>query len=137
MRSSKIAPYVFLLLLLAITLWMSQSEGDEARIKPKNDITKTEQVLNRDPDKIFYSKHARCRMECRHVSEQEVKYVLSNGKINYNKSSIEYENCKTKYAVEAVSTDKQRLRIIFAPCEEDVTVVTVIDLETDWQCQCE
>src|ERR1043165_9799367 len=32
--------------------------------------------LNRNPTSIHYSKHARCRMDCRHISESEVREIL-------------------------------------------------------------
>ena len=33
---------------------------------------------------IAYTKHARCRMDCRQIDEQEVKEIVQNGKINYS-----------------------------------------------------
>ena len=94
--------------------------------------------LNRNPAAINYSRHARCRMDCRHISEQEVKDILKNGKINFSKSDLkEKDLCKKKYAVEGTTSDNQRVRIIFAGCEDEVTVVTVIDLGKEWVCDCE
>jgi hypothetical protein len=90
--------------------------------------------LNRNPAHINYSKHARCRMGCRHIDESEVKDMLVNGTINYKKSELQGEDCKKKYAVEGTSKDGQRLRIIFAPCGDEVTVVTCIDLKEEWDC---
>jgi len=92
--------------------------------------------LNRNPSNINYSKHARCRMACRHITEAEVKAILKDGKVNYNKSELSGADCKKKYAVEGTTTDKQRVRIVFAPCNTEVTVVTVIDIVAEWDCDC-
>lgn len=94
--------------------------------------------LNRNPAQINYSKHARCRMDCRHISEQEVRQILREGKINYAKSELKVkDDCKKKYAVEGYTSDNQHVRMIFAPCSDEVTVVTVIDLDKEWVCNCE
>src|SRR3954467_9029766 len=90
--------------------------------------------FNRNPSQINYSKHARCRMGCRHIDESEVKEILSEGKINYSKSELQGDDCHKKYAVEGYSHDDQNVRIVFAPCGTKVTVVTVIDLGKEWNC---
>lgn len=92
--------------------------------------------LNRHPISMHYSKHAKCRMECRHIDESEIKDILENGTINYRKSELQGEPCRKKYAVEGLSRDGQKLRIIFAPCGNEMTVVTCIDLGVEWACNC-
>lgn len=96
--------------------------------------TTSSRGLDRDPSAVNYSKHAKCRMDCRHISESEVKDILKNGNINYKKSELQATECNKKYAVEGFSKDKQHLRIIFAACNAEVTVVTCIDLEKEWEC---
>jgi hypothetical protein len=77
-------------------------------------------------------------MDCRHITQAEVKDILQNGTINYSKSDIgNNPECRRKYAVEGKTNDGQRVRIIFAPCQTEVTVVTVIDLGKEWACDCE
>lgn len=97
----------------------------------------TSDDFNRNPAYIHYSKHARCRMECRHVNESEVKEILAEGKINYGKSDLKKDACHKRYALEGYSHDNQKLRIIVAECNSELTVVTVIDLGKDWVCNCE
>ena len=75
-------------------------------------------------------------MDCRKISEQEVAEIMTEGKINYNKSDLKSAGCP-RYALEGRSTDEQRLRIIFAQCDDSTVVVTVIDLETDFECNCD
>lgn len=92
---------------------------------------------NRFPKKVIFSKHAQCRMDCRQIDSTEVDDVLRTGKINFKKSDTTATAiCKKKYAIEGTTKDQQKVRIIIAPCEDKLTVVTVIDLDTDWACDC-
>jgi hypothetical protein len=136
------APLVTVLLLLGALFLLKQCGWDDkAGNKAKTEETdqgKQIRGLNRSPDKIHYSKHAQCRMECRKIDADEVLEILKTGKINYAKSEIGNQpDCRRKYAVEGTTKrDKQRVRIIFAPCGNEVTVVTVIDIGRDWPCDC-
>jgi len=112
------------------------TEKDVAKPKADNNSGASARGLNRNPSNINYSKHARCRMGCRHIDESEVKQILKEGKINYTKSELDGADCKKKYAVEGYTHDNQKVRIIFAPCSDEVTVVTVIDIGKEWPCDC-
>ena len=68
-------------------------------------------------------------------NEEGVEEIMKDGKINYNKSDIQNARCP-RYAVEGTTKDNQRVRIVYAQCNESTTVVTVIDLETDFECHC-
>jgi hypothetical protein len=76
-------------------------------------------------------------MECRHIDESEVKEIVDKGDINFSKSDFNQDACHKRYALEGTSHDDQRLRIIVAECNNDLTVITVIDLGRDWPCDCE
>jgi hypothetical protein len=91
--------------------------------------------LDRNPSNLFYTKYAKCRMKCRHITQREVESILVNGNINYNKSELQNER-GPKYAVEGNTDDGQHIRIIFAPNRKHISVVTVIDLEEDYACSC-
>ena len=91
--------------------------------------------LNRSSDRIIYSRHAKCRMDCRHIDEAEVKEILKDGKVN--KRKIEEDSRGKTYPLEGTA-EGHHLRIVFAPKGNDaVEVVTCIDLDTDWKCDCE
>ncbi len=91
--------------------------------------------FNRDADHIIYSRHARCRMACRHIDENDVKEILHKGKINTAK--IETDSRGTSYPLEGQSHG-HHLRIVFAPKKNDaVEVVTCIDLDREWPCSCD
>ncbi len=53
-------------------------------------------------------------MKCRRITQQEVKDILVNGTINYNKSDLN-DSRGPSYAVEGMTRDRQKVRIIFAP----------------------
>jgi hypothetical protein len=85
---------------------------------------------------IEYSKHARCRMDCRHIDESEVKELLEGGKINYSKSQLTQKPCP-KYAVEGETHDGQLVRLIVGDCKNTAVIITVIDLGNDYECECD
>ncbi len=43
-----------------------------------------EDPFNRHGELVF-TRHARCRMDCRHITVQEIKEILDKGSINYSK----------------------------------------------------
>ena len=84
---------------------------------------------------LIYTKHARCRMECRHINEAEIKEVLVENNINQRKSNPEGHPCPT-YAYEGYSNEHQHLRIVIAKCDNTWKVVTCIDLDNEYECDC-
>lgn len=91
--------------------------------------------FNRDLGPLVLTKHARCRMDCRHIDENEIKEILQKGKINYSKSEPN-DRPDPKYAVEGTTRDGQNVRVVFAPSKRGMVVITVIDLEQEWKCAC-
>ena len=144
-KLTKSLPLIVVVLLLIVLLAVR-------RCKPTNEPIQQPKVTTRekrDPssnvnrDRGFdrrvsylqYSNHAKCRMNCRHITQAEVKEIMQDGKINYSKSDLQNSRCP-RYAVEGITKDNQDVRIIFAQCNEQTTVVTVIDLEKKWSCDC-
>jgi hypothetical protein len=91
--------------------------------------------LDRHPRRIEYSHHARCRMECRNIDEQEIRTVIADGFVNMRKSRMNADDCHKRYAVEGTAHN-DRLRIVVAQCGGVTTVITCIDLDHDWPCDC-
>ena len=115
----------------------SQDQTDKIivpAVLPPSDNPNRDEGFNRRTSHIFYSKHARCRMECRHIDESEVKEILETGKVNYDK--IESDARGKTYPLEGVTHDRQHVRIVFAPKDDGILVVTCIDLDTEWPCDC-
>lgn len=97
--------------------------------------TSSAEPVNRKASHLVFTRHARCRMDCRHIDENEVMEILHNGVINYRKSE---PNSKPdpKYAFEGKTHNGEDLRIIFAPSSRGLVVITVIDLDREWPCHC-
>lgn len=143
MNLKKALPYITLALLAIIAIAIRQcnsAKPDKKQTvtdvtKPTNNPTQnnTKPVFDRKNGTLFFTKHAKCRMQCRKISQAEVKDILENGTVNYNKSELANEQ-HPKYAVEGMTKDRQHVRIIFAPKQKHISVVTVIDLDKEWPC---
>ena len=147
----KYLPYIVLLLAAFAILYIKSHQRGSLNPTPISIETDNRRVndtvsaisndnnnpddFNRSVDHIIYSKHARCRMDCRHIDEDEIKEILKDGKVNERK--IETDSRGKTYPLEGMA-EGHHLRIVFAPKGNDaVEVVTCIDLDTDWQCDCE
>lgn len=146
----KALPYLLLLLLLIAAVFIrrcnsTDNNSDNQKTKTRTEDTKREEEKTdnqksnldvfRDPAADYYfTKHARCRMKCRHITQEEVKEIVQKAQVNYKKSELDAAQ-GPKYALEGVtSRDNQHLRIIVAPKQRHLTIVTVIDLENEWEC---
>lgn len=147
MKLKKILPFLLLVLMAVVTLLLKRCNNSESETTKRHSERPTENLPNvsrpsakiekfdRNTTKLFFTKHAKCRMKCRHITQQEVKDILLNGTVNYNKSNL-HDTRGATYAVEGITKDRQRVRIIFAPKKQHLTVVTVIDLEEEYACNC-
>ena len=89
----------------------------------------------RDTNHIILTKHARCRMDCRHITAQEIKEVIHNGNVNYSKSGEGNKGDDT-YALEGYSNEHQHIRVVVAPENDGLVVITCMDLDKEWPCNC-
>lgn len=137
----KFIPYLILLGFFIVALlvrnWREKQDESES---PKESSTqsspgRTSLDIFRDPDaEYFFTKHARCRMECRNITQKEVKEIVRKADVNYNKSDLQASQ-GPKYALEGyTSKDRQHIRVIVAPKQKHLSIVTVIDLDKDWEC---
>ncbi len=138
----KASPYILMLLLAVAVIVIKQCKSNtQTNDNSRNERTTTSADINRNKgfdrriSYLEYSNHAKCRMDCRHITQQEVEEIMKDGKINYNKSDLQNARCP-RYALEGITKDNQLVRIVFAQCDEKSEVVTVIDLETEWTCHC-
>ncbi|MBX3254993.1 MAG: DUF4258 domain-containing protein [Chitinophagaceae bacterium] len=120
--------------LSALLIWYAagttSSNNDQKVLPATGDVS-----FNRRLKPVIYTKHARCRMDCRRIDEAEVTDILYNGVINYSKSNLHGKPDPT-YALEGITRDKQRVRIIFAPSKKGMVVITCIDMDEEWTCDC-
>jgi hypothetical protein len=126
-------PFI-LIAVMVVAILLLRTSGNDKDKDPAATVNR-DRGFDRRISYIEYSKHATCRMNCRQISTREVEEIMRGGKINYNKSDIKNARCP-RYALEGRTSDQQRVRIIFAQCNESTVVVTAIDLETDFACHC-
>lgn len=146
----KYLPFIFLIAAVLLFVFIKKNQRGETVQKPKTGQTEDRitvpailpadekadgaEGFDRNTTHLIFSKHAKCRMDCRKIDESEVREILKNGKINYKK--IQSDKRGKTYPVEGYTHDKQHVRIVFAPKDDGLVVVTVIDLETEWKCDC-
>ena len=149
MKQPKVLSMVLLLLLAAVAIFYFQKKKAGTQTTPKQEQRdpnhqpttdpsvnpNREGGLNRRVAHLIYTKHAKCRMQCRHIDASEVQEILEKGEINLKKSELQ-DSRGPEYAVEGTTHNQQRVRIIFAQDPEGTAVVTVIDLDNEWQCDC-
>jgi hypothetical protein len=93
-----------------------------------------EEPFNRHSELVI-TRHALCRMDCRHITLQELHEILDSGTINYKKSEPEARP-DPKYALEGFTRERQHLRIIMAPDGNKLILITCIELGVEWTCHC-
>ena len=81
------------------------------------------------------TRHGRCRMACRGGDLDEVKTVLTGGRLVPERSR--HDGPCPSHAIEGRGTDGHRLRVVFAACPSETRVVTAIDLDADPPCTCD
>ena len=134
--NKKLLPFLLLVIMAMAVFWLQQRAGRPPATR-RNDSPAT---INRDRGfarqvaDLVYSKHARCRMNCRQISESDIKDIMRTGNINYQKSDLD-KRCPV-YAVQGTTNDGEHLRVIFAQCHEKTTVVTCYHTDKEFECYC-
>jgi hypothetical protein len=131
--NQKKSVFIFLLIMALAILFINKWKG----LQNQSDLTHTvrQRGFDRRISTLEYTQHARCRMDCRHISQNDINDIMRNGEINYAKTNVNDSPCPT-YALQGLTNDGQRLRVIFAQCETKTKVVTCYDLEKDFECHC-
>ena len=93
------------------------------------------EAFDRHPSHLYYTKHALCRMDCRHISKEEINEIMEKGIINFNKSDRRDRPCPT-FALQGETNGGEKLRVVFAQCNDETKVVTCYNLEEDFECHC-
>ena len=98
------------------------------RAKKEDETFRLEQEHIRDRLKskpLSVTDHGACRMDCRFISQSDVKNALAKGSLSKKHSTFP----ERKFAFE-----NGRVRAIFGENKDATTVVTVIDVDTDHPC---
>ena len=98
----KAAPYLVLILLALLVIFIKRCKGEGPYPKNANREVKAAGKRNRGFDRtlsyIEYTAHAKCRMKCRHISQEDIEDIMRSGEINYSKSEVNESPCPV-YAV--------------------------------------
>lgn len=96
------------LLMIAVYLWNP--------ISPFRNEPLKDSLMSLSPP-IHYSRHARCRMKCRRISEKDVQSVLERGTIDMTRTSTQFQprfsvpyengNCQDRYVLEGFVTNAE------------------------------
>ncbi len=146
----KYLPYIFLVAAALLLWFVKKNQRGPGPVKPAIEQTDTRITIpsvlpgetgpkeiagfNRNTGNLIFSKHAKCRMDCRKINETEVREILKNGTVNEKK--IQRDKRGMTYPVEGTTHDGQHVRIVFAPKDDGLVVVTVIDLGKECSCNC-
>ena len=80
----------------------------------------------RNANHLVFTKHARCRMDCRHIDETEIREIIRDGVLNEQVRKVPRD---MTYALEGTSHDNQDIRAAVTPQDNGLLVITVIDLK--------
>jgi Domain of unknown function (DUF4258) len=124
----RITIYSVILIIVIIGMWLLKEQGCLSSTPGE--------ILYRDTSHLILTDHARCRMDCRHINRKELKEIITKGEVNYAKSGRSSKGDET-YALEGYSDEHQHLRVVVSPEDDGLVVITCIDLDKEWPCNCE
>lgn len=127
MKNNNLLKLLIVLTILSSFTWVGCQNPSENSIKNNKESFRDKPVQ--------FTKHARCLMVCKHLSEREIEKLISNGKINSKECFPKDKPCPT-YAVEGLTNDSQNVRVVVGECAGTTRVITVINLAKDYQCNC-
>ncbi len=78
---------------------------------------------------LVITDNGRCRMNCKNISEDDVKNLMTHGDVNYSESQVHEKPCPF-YAVDGKSKDGREIRVVYRLCTNDslTEVITAHDL---------
>lgn len=129
---------ILLLILLGMMYWRNSRLP---QVGNAGEVSSTEEQIRSAllSQALVFSKHGRCRMDCRMIDLDEVRSTLQQGQINWEKSEPQparADHCPS-YAFEGRSEDGQMLRVVYGLCDRETLIITAIDLENEYDCDCE
>ena len=93
------------------------------------------EAFNRHPVHLIYTHHALCRMDCRHISKDDITYIMHKGIIFLNKTNLYDKPCPT-FALQGYTKENEDVRVIFAQFDSITKVITCYNLHKEFECHC-
>ena len=122
----KINSYLIIVVVIIIIVAKGILSFKEGNADPEN---------FRNTNRLILTKHAKCRMDCRQITIDEIKEILKKGNVNRSKTDVGSKGNST-YALEGYSHESQHIRVVVAPETDGLVVITCIDLNKEWPCNC-
>src|SRR3954465_3468097 len=111
--NARLIVYLILLFSIILTAFFLSRRNHPKEVRKNTEVRVSENRnygFDRRTSFIQYTRHARCRMECRNITAREVEEIMQHGSINYRKSDVKGKPCPV-YALEGYSAeDEQHLR---------------------------
>jgi hypothetical protein len=130
----KAFPYLLLALLGIAALFIKRCRSGRAK-KAGTATVDRNRELDRQTGLLEYAGHARCRMDCIHITPQQVAHILQTGQVNMGKSETAAKPCPV-YVLEGYTSDSMHLRIAFAQCDFKTKVMSCLNIDTAYDCHC-
>jgi hypothetical protein len=122
----KLATYTLLFVIVLLFVFVYKRWQEPAR----------REAFDRHPSHLYYTKHALCRMDCRHISKEDIHVIMERGIINFNKSDRWERPCPT-FALQGETDEGEKIRVIFAQCSSETKVITCYNLQQEFECHCQ
>lgn len=81
------------------------------------------------------TRHGECRMACRQFQRAEVEDLLAHG--TWMPERTRHDGPCPSHALEGTTADGQHARMVFAACDRVTKLVTAIDLDREYACDCD
>jgi hypothetical protein len=121
----KLATYTLLFVIILLFVFVYKRWQEPVR----------HEAFDRHPSHVYYTKHALCRMDCRHISKEDINEIMERGIINFNKSDRGDRPCPT-FALQGETDEGEKIRVIFAQCTNETKVITCYNLQKEFECHC-
>ncbi|MEP6748669.1 MAG: DUF4258 domain-containing protein [Bacteroidota bacterium] len=132
----KAFPYILLAVLAIGAIFIKRCRNESGgNKKATTDNIDRNNGLDRRLSFLEYTDHAKCRMQCEHISTQTIETGLQNWQIDTAASEFTARPCPI-YALQGYSVEKQHLRIIFGQCDFKTKVITCINIDSVFDCHC-
>ncbi len=127
MKPTNLLQLIIIITMLSVFFYLACQNQKEYSVKNNKESFRDKPV--------FYTKHAKCVMNCKNISEDEIQELIINGKLNVKESFPKDKPCPT-FAIEGFTNDSQQVRVIVGECSGTSRVITVIDLGKERMCNC-
>ena len=96
---------------------------------------KRKEAFDRAAPNITTSKYVVCRMQCQQITKADIEEIMIKGIINFSKSNRQNKPCPL-FALQGSTSKGESLRILFAQCPGETTILNCYNLRKNSDCNC-